>query len=191
MWMGQMAAALLAAGAVFGQGAQGTAPVVEVSKPAAKASGEAAKAGDAAKAAVVTRESVITAAKIEFDNKEGVILFDENVFVDDAQFLMRSDRLLVFMESTNDVNQIMAIGHVNITNANRTASCNKAVYTKKDGKIVMTGDAKLNQQGKQAGDVAGDRITIWVDDERMVVEPGTVTLPPGTFNKGGMQKLMP
>jgi lipopolysaccharide transport protein LptA len=189
--MGQVAAVLLAAGPVLGQEAQATAPVIEVSKPAATVGAGAAKAGGEAKPAVVTRESVITAAKIEFDNKEGVILFDENVFVDDAQFLMRSDRLLVFMESTNDVNQIMAIGHVNITNANRTASCNKAVYTKKDGKIVMTGDARLKQQGKQAGDVSGDRITIWVDDERMVVEPGTVTLPPGTFNKGGMQKLLP
>jgi lipopolysaccharide transport protein LptA len=137
------------------------------------------------------RESVITAARVEFDNKEGVILFDENVLVDDAQFIMRSDRLLVFMEGTNDVQQIMAVGHVNITNANRAASCDKAVYTKKDGQIVMTGNARLMQQGAQGGQVTGERITIWVDDERIEVTQGPrVVLPPGTFNKVD-KKLMP
>lgn len=161
------------------------APALVVSKPAASADASAGSTN------AVARESVITAKRIEFDNKEGVILFDEDVLVDDPQFLMRSDRLLVFMEGTNDVQQVMAVGRVNITNANREASCDKAVYTKKDGQIVMTGNARLKQQGKQAGDVTGERITIWVDDERMEVVPGHVVLPPGTFNKGGMQKMLP
>lgn len=136
------------------------------------------------------REAVITADRIEFDNKEGVILFDENVFLDDAQFIMRSTRLLVFMEGTNDVQQIMAIGCVNITNENRSASCDKAVYTKKTGQIVMTGNARLIRQGDAGGEVTGTRITFWLDDERMEVSPGRVVLPPGTFNKGG-KKLIP
>ena len=140
--------------------------------------------------AVPERESVITAARIEFDNKEGVILFDENVLVDDAQFQMRADRLLVFMAGTNDVQQLMAVGRVNITNENRSASCDKAVYTKKDGQIVMSGNARLTQQGGQAGEVTGNRITIWLDDERIEVLPGRVVLPPGTLNKGE-RKLLP
>ncbi len=138
----------------------------------------------------VARESVITASRIEFDNKEGLILFDENVLVDDAQFVMRSDRLLVFTEGTNDVQQIMAVGRVSITNENRTAVCDKAVYTKKDGQIVMIGNARLLQRGKDAAEVNGDKITIWLDDERMLVEPGTFVLPPGMMNKGD-HKLLP
>jgi lipopolysaccharide transport protein LptA len=137
------------------------------------------------------RESVITAERIEFDNKEGVILFDENVLVDDEQFVMRSDRLLVFMEGTNDVQQIMAVGNVSITNQSRSASCGKAVYTKKDGQIVMTGKARLMSQGDKGGEVAGDRIVFWLNDERMEVYPGRVVLPPGTFNKADATKLIP
>jgi len=110
--------------------------------------------------------------------------------VDDEQFVMRSDRLLVFMQGTNDVQQIMAVGRVSITNENRAASCDKAVYTKKDGQIVMTGRARLMQQGKETGEVTGDRIVIWMDDERMEVYPGRVVLPPGTFNKGD-RKFLP
>ncbi|MDD2454702.1 MAG: LptA/OstA family protein [Kiritimatiellae bacterium] len=129
------------------------------------------------------REAVITAERIEFDNKEGIILFDENVLVDDEQFIMRSERLLVFLEGTNDVQQIMAVGSVVITNQNRTASCDKAVYTKKDGQIVMTGNARLMRQGEQGGEITGTRIVFWLDDERMEVSPGRVVLPPGTFKK--------
>ncbi|MDD2601175.1 MAG: LptA/OstA family protein [Kiritimatiellae bacterium] len=137
------------------------------------------------------QESVITADKIEFDNKEGVILFDKNVLVNDEQFIMRSDRLIVFMEGTNDVDQIMAIGNVSLTNENRSARCEKAVYTRKDGQIVMTGnDAQLEQLGDKAGAVSGKRIAIWLNDERVEVSPGRVVLPPGTF-KGVDKKLIP
>ena len=137
------------------------------------------------------RESAITADKIEFDNKEGVILFEQNVLVDDEQFIMRSDRLIVFMKGTNDVDQIMAIGNVSLTNENRSASCDKAVYTRKDGQIVLSGNATLEQIGDKAGAVSGKRITIWIDDERMeVFDGGRVTLPPGTF-KSVDKKLIP
>lgn len=128
------------------------------------------------------RESIITAKKVDYDNKEGVILFDEDVVVDNEQFVLKSDRLFVFMQGTNDVHQILAIGNVSITNLNRLATCDKAVFTKKDGQIVMTGRATLMTGGERAGTVTGDKIVIWIDDERMEVSPGRVTLPPGTFN---------
>lgn len=129
------------------------------------------------------RQSIITADKIEYDNKEGVILFDRNVKVDDARFLMKSDRLLLFMDGTNDnqeVQQIMAVGNVSISNDTRTAKCERAIYTRKEGQIVMTGNAELSSGGDRAGTVTGNRIVFWLDDERMEVFEGSrVILPPG------------
>jgi lipopolysaccharide transport protein LptA len=130
------------------------------------------------------RETVITSDKIDFDNREGVILFDENVFVDDPQFSMRSDRLLIFMEGTNDVSQVMSIGNVVFSNEMRSATCNKAIYTRKDGQIVMTGDVRLKTEGETAGEVRGEKVVIWLDDERVEVLLGAkITLPPGAFKK--------
>ena len=186
LWKGCLLAGMLGCVSAFGQ----TEPVAPDAGGADAEKDEAKKTEKAEKPAEPQRESVITAERIEFDNKEGIILFDDNVLVDDAQFIMRSDRLLVFMEGTNDVQQIMAVGNVSITNENRSASCDKAVYTKKDGQIVMTGKAKL-AQGEKGGEVTGDRITFWLDDERMEVYPGRVVLPPGTFNKADTKKLIP
>jgi len=185
IWNSCLTAGLLFCATVDAQEQSAAGAAGESAKPA-----QAGKQEQKAKGAPSGREAVITAEKIEFDNKEGVILFDENVLVDDEQFVMRSDRLLVFMEGTNDVQQIMAVGRVSITNQNRSASCEKAVYTKKDGQIVMTGNARLMRQGDQGGEVTGKRITFWLDDERMEVSPGRVVLPPGTFNKGD-KKLIP
>ena len=39
--------------------------------------------------------------------------------------------------------------------------------------------------------MTGNRITFWLDDERMEVSPGRVVLPPGTFNKADTKKLIP
>ena len=182
LWRGCLLAGLVGGAAVCGEEPEVLAAVGEKDQAASKE-------GD--KAETAQRESVITAERIEFDNKEGVILFDENVLVDDEQFMLRSDRLLVFMEGTNDVQQIMAVGNVAITNQNRSASCEKAIYTKKDGQIVMTGKARLRSQGDRGGEVTGDRIIFWLDDERLEVYPGRVVLPPGTFNKADAKKLMP
>lgn len=144
-----------------------------------------------AESGVQAFESTIVADKIEFDNKEGVILFDQNVFVNDPQFVMRSDRLIVFMAGTNEVNQIMAIGDVSLTNANRSAHCDKAVYTRKDGQIVMSGSVVLKQSGDKAGTVAGEKMAIWLNEERMeILEGGRVTLPPNTFKQVD-KKLIP
>jgi lipopolysaccharide transport protein LptA len=130
------------------------------------------------------RETIITSDKIDFDNREGVILFDDNVFVDDPQFSMRSERLLVFMAGTNDVSQVMAIGNVIFSNEMRSATCSKAVFTKKDGQVVMTGDVRMKSEGETAGEVSGEQVVIWVDDERVEVLKGAkITLPPGTFKK--------
>jgi lipopolysaccharide transport protein LptA len=165
--------------------AQTNQPTVKPGRQSKKRSGGSSllsRAGSSTN--VPQRETIITSEKIEYDNHEGVILFDEHVLVDDPQFVMRSDRLLVFMESTNDVNQVMAIGNVIFSNEMRSATCKKAVYTRKDGQIVLSGDVHLKTEGETTGEVRGQRVVIWVDDERVeVLEGATVTLPPGTFKK--------
>ena len=164
-------------------------PTVTLTQPKKKKTGNSffSKAGSSTNAPL--RETVITSDKIDFDYNEGVILFDDRVVVDDPQFVMHSDRLLVFMESTNDVNQVMAIGNVIFSNDMRSATCDKAVYTRKDGQVVLSGDVRLKTEGETTGEVRGKKVVIWVDDERVEVLDGArITLPPGTFKKVGEQE---
>ncbi len=129
---------------------------------------------------VKDQQTVITSSRIEFDYKEMVAVFDENVRVENPQFLMLADRVLVFLDGTNDVKQILAIGRVSVTNEMRSASCDKAVYTRAADQLVLTGSAELRRGSDY---VKGDRIAIWLNDERMEVSPGMFVIAPETIKE--------
>lgn len=160
-----------------------TVPGVE---PSAKASKKAKTAAE--KKTRTGREAVITADRTDYDRKEGVILFDRNVCVDDEQYQMHADRLFVFLDGTNDLKRLVAIGNVAITNEEKTASCSRAVYTKATSKIVMYGDdaafAKLHDSSKKGGTVEGRKITFWLNSEEMQVEESAVRMPTGSLKAG-------
>jgi len=122
-------------------------------------------------------ETVITSNRLEYDYQEAVVLFEENVKVQDPQFTMTADRVLVFLEGTNDVRQVRALGNVILVSEGRSARCAQAVYTRADGKIVMTGDAVLQRAKDQ---IWGKEIVIWVDDQRMECRPARMVLQPQT-----------
>ncbi len=148
------------------------------------------KAG-AAKEQMELRDTKITADKMEYNYKEAVAIMTNNVVVDDARFYLTADRLFVFMDGTNSLSQLVVLGNVKVTNENRRAACDKAVYTKAENRLVLVGNAKLvnaDDAGKESS-VAGDKITIWTDDQRMEVYPRPVlTIPAGATD--GMKGMM-
>ena len=132
------------------------------------------------------RDAVITAERTDYDRKEGVVLFDRNVYVDDEQYQLHADRLFLFLDGTNDLKRLVALGSVSITNEEKNASCARAVFVKKLSKIVMYGEegapARLYQGGKKGGNtVMGERITFWLNSEQVEIEKPVVTIPGGSF----------
>lgn len=169
------------------------APVAVVKKAGVKKS----------KKELTGRSAVITADRTDYDRKEGVILFDRSVYVDDEQYQMHAERLFVFLDGTNDMKRLVALGNVSLTNEDKTAWCQKAVYTKAASQIVLYGDeqnpAWLRDAGGKKGDeseVSGLRITYWIDSGLATVEKSVIKLPgfggsknpKDLFNPGGDKK---
>ena len=179
-----------------------------------KASKDKAKENDAGKAKELTgRDAIITADRMDFDRKEGVVLFDRNVYVDDEQYQMHADRLFVFLETNSVENagssskkntaggvagvtggstslkRLVAIGHVSITNDARSAYCARATYSKKTGKIVMYGNDEITpwildpQQSKTPQ--YGEKITFWTISEQVEVEKPVLSGSALGKGKGG------
>jgi len=111
----------------------------------------------------------ITSDRIEYDYKELVIAFDEHVLVVDPRFTMTCDRMLVFLEGTNQIKRIICIGNVDGSQPDRHATCDKAVYDHATGEIVMTGNPVLT---RGADRVVGTKITVYQNDSRVVVDGG-------------------
>lgn len=124
----------------------------------------------------------ITSVRTDYDRREGVIMFDRNVFVDDPEYKLHADRVYVFMDGTNDLKRIVAIGNVAVTNELRSGTCAKATYSRASSKLVMYGDnetgtlARLEDNGKKRGELLGRKITFWTDTEQVEVEGSQITV---------------
>ena len=175
-------------------------PAAEVKseEPAAKPAAEVKveKKADAAKEKVKApaRDAIITADRTDYDRKEGVVLFDRNVYVDDSQYQMHADRLFLFLDGTNELKRLVAIGHVAITNEDKRAYCARATFNKKLGRVVMYSSdeitAQLHEEGKKGSDVKGEKITFWLDSEQVEVENPVITMPGGIGGKDSMKKML-
>ena len=72
--------------------------------------------------------------------------------------------------SSRSVRRIEATGHVKIENQTANATCEKAVYFSDGEKIVLTGDPVAWEKGAR---VSGQQITIFLAEDRSVVEGGS------------------
>jgi lipopolysaccharide export system protein LptA len=72
--------------------------------------------------------------------------------------------------SNRSVSMIEATGRVVIEKDEGRATCRKAVYYESEEKIVLTGDPVAWQKGTR---VSGERMTMYLADDRSVVEGGT------------------
>jgi lipopolysaccharide transport protein LptA len=171
-----MAAAIPAA-SVQSDSTPGAAPVVVV---AGKGSEKNSKAASAA-----PRNVKVTSERSTYLRKEGVLVFDGNVFVDDVEFKMHADEVTLFLGGTNELKRIVAIGNVAVTNELRSGTCAKATYNKALSRVILYGDeangitAKLNDNGKRKSQVEGRKITFWIDTEQVEVDGSVITVDVG------------
>ncbi len=139
----------------------------------------------------------VTSERASYLRKDGVIAFAGNVKVDDIEFKMHADEVFLFLQGTNDLRRVVAIGNVAVTNGLRCGSCAKATYNRELAKVVMHGDAekgiaaRLEDNGKHRSSVEGRKITFWIDTEQVEVEQSTVTVDAGgAGGADGLKKLM-
>lgn len=142
-------------------------------------------------AGTVKGDTTITSSRMEYDYAKSSIIFEENVKVQNPEYTMTCERLIVMLNSTNDVKWIKASRNVILVNGDRSAKCDEAVYTKADGKVVMTGREVVVQRAKDQ--MTGTKITIWLNDERVECEPARMVLQESTVNsgKGGAGNILP
>lgn len=138
----------------------------------------------------------VTSDRSSYLRKEGVLAFEGNVAVDDVEFKMNADIVNLFLDGTNDLKRVVAVGNVAVTNGLRSGTCAKATYNRALSRIVMYGDekagivARLIDAGKNKSRVEGRKITFWVDTEQVEVDGSVITVDvAGGDAKEGARKL--
>jgi lipopolysaccharide export system protein LptA len=77
---------------------------------------------------------------------------------------MEAERLTVEFEGTNAVKTITASGRVRMRQADRNATCDRAVYLASSGELTLQGDVLVRRGGDT---LASEEVVLWVADERM------------------------
>jgi lipopolysaccharide export system protein LptA len=133
----------------------------------------------------------ISADMLEFDYKNQVLTYRGGVEVTQGDIALRSNTLTVhFNEHAPDrdrLREIVADGDVRIGKGTRFATGGHAVFDQSTKTITLSQDAVLHDGPNH---VAGDRVVVYLDEGRSVVEGGdqrvhAVLVPPANGEAGG------
>lgn len=120
------------------------------------------------------QKSVIRGDFVVFDYNNGSLLFQGNVSAEDMLGKVTADRLGVLFQGTNSVKSVTADGNVKAVANAGSGKCRKSIFIVDESKVIMTGDAMVLSDGAS---LAGDKITVWLNDGKMTCEPGRLIIP--------------
>jgi lipopolysaccharide export system protein LptA len=123
----------------------------------------------------------IVSDRMDAYNEKRMVVFSGNAVATQGARTIRADSLTIYykenkktdgrtaveVEGTGDLERMEAKGHVTITEGERVATGDDAVFEQDIQKITMTGSAVLREG---ANIVRGDRVVVFLDENRGVVE---------------------
>ena len=112
---------------------------------------------------------------LTFDYQRYTAEFERNVLVVDPNMRLQADKLNVIFDNESNIKQAIAMGHVKMTHEDKVGTCDRAIYIAKTGEMMMVGNAQLK---RNADSVKGDKITFWLNEDRMMCEPGNLLIIP-------------
>ena len=150
------------------------------------------------KAETIDEERIhVVADSLTTDSVEKLAIFDGNVRATQGDSVITCDQLKVYYgdnplseEQTStdqsSVKVVEAIGNVRIRSEDRLAFADKAIYTLATGKIVLSGiNAKVTSGNSS---IMGQKITMFRDDNNMIVERGDKKQVEAILYSGEMDK---
>lgn len=114
----------------------------------------------------------IAANRMERYGKENLVIFTGNVVARQNNSVQYADRMEVYLDERGDrVLRTTSTGSVRIVTRDcRTATARRAEYHDLEQRVILSGDARVWQDDNV---VTGDTITIYLSQDRSIVEGGS------------------
>ena len=124
----------------------------------------------------------ITSDRMEAFNEKKMVVFSGNAKAVQGKNILKSEKLFLYYKNEPDkkekigtvqtdkageLEKIEAKGNVSLTQGDRVATGDEAVYYRDTNKVIMTGNATL-REGKNT--IKGDRVIVYLNENRGVVE---------------------
>lgn len=113
----------------------------------------------------------ITSDSMEAETKANKVTFRGNVVARQKDMTITSNELTAtYTDDGKELREVVATGNVRITQQDKIAVADSALFLNTERKIVLTGSPKV-WQGKDI--VSGEKIIYFLDEDRTTVEGGT------------------
>jgi len=131
----------------------------------------AATGGESSSLQALGKETLpikIVSDRLEADDMARKVKFIGHVIVRRGDVTLYAHEVLVtYLQGKGDIEEIAASGEVRIIQLDRIATAERATLYQKEGKIVLTGSARL-LQGKDS--VEGEEITVLINEEKSIIK---------------------
>ena len=112
----------------------------------------------------------VTANRLQADDNKQVLVFSGDAVATQEDVTIHADRLIIqYTGEKREIEQLIAEGHVRITQQDKVATGDRAVFYQREERIVLTGAAQVTQ-GENS--VKGQEITLFLKDQRSIVTAG-------------------
>ena len=110
----------------------------------------------------------ITSDWMEFDQTKSTITYKGRVVTTQGEMTLRSETLTAdYSQDMKQIKQIVAEGKVNVTQSNRVATGEKAVFDDQAKTVTLTGNPIMRQGNSQ---ISGSRVIYFVEQDKAVAE---------------------
>jgi lipopolysaccharide export system protein LptA len=105
---------------------------------------------------------------MEFDQTKNTITYKGRVVTTQGEMTLRSETLTAeYTENMKQIKQIVAEGKVNVTQGNRVATGEKAVFDDQAKTVTLTGSPIMRQGNSQ---ISGTKVIYFVEQDRATAE---------------------
>lgn len=119
-----------------------------------------------------SREPItINSDALEFDYRSRVLTYKGGVVATQGDMKLESKTLTVALDehAGNKLKEVVALGDVRLSKGSRSATAGRAVFDQVQRTVVLSDNAVLHEGPNQ---VSGERVVVYLDQERSVVEGG-------------------
>jgi lipopolysaccharide export system protein LptA len=110
----------------------------------------------------------ITSDRLEADRKKNFVIYTGRVVAVQGEMTLKSNTLTAhFTPDMKGFKEIIAEGSVHITQSDRVATGNRAVFNDQQKTITLTGNAMIRQGNSE---VSGPRIIFFIEQDRAIAE---------------------